>query len=74
VRVDEEGTTAAAATSAGITTTAVEVPPKTFVVDHPFIFALRDEHTGALLFIGAIRRIPALPSASPAPSPSTKQL
>lgn len=58
VRVDEEGTTAAAATSAGITTTAIELPPKTFVVDHPFLLALRDEHTGALLFIGAIRRIP----------------
>lgn len=58
VRVDEEGTTAAAATSVGITTTAIEVPPKTFVVDHPFLLALRDEHTGTLLFIGAIRRIP----------------
>jgi serine protease inhibitor len=58
VRVDEEGTTAAAATSAGVTTTSVEVPPKTFVVDHPFLLALRDEHTGTLLFIGAIRRIP----------------
>jgi serpin B len=68
VRVDEEGTTAAAATSVGITTTAIEVPPKTFVVDHPFVLALREERTGTLLFIGAIRRIPALPP-SPSPSP-----
>jgi serine protease inhibitor len=68
VRVDEEGTTAAAATSVGITTTAIEVPPKAFVVDHPFVLALRDERTGTLLFIGAIRRIPA-PPATPSPSP-----
>jgi serpin B len=68
VRVDEEGTTAAAATSIGITTTAIEVPPKTFVVDHPFVLALRDERTGTLLFIGAIRRIPA-PAPSPSPTP-----
>ena len=68
VRVDEEGTTAAAATSVGITTTAIELPPKTFVVDHPFVLALRDERTASLLFIGAIRRIPALPP-SPSPSP-----
>ncbi len=67
VRVDEEGTTAAAATSVGITTTAVELAPKTFVVDHPFVLALRDERTGTLLFVGAIRKIPALPSASPSP-------
>lgn len=58
IRVDEEGTTAAAATSAGISTTAVEVPPKTFVVDHPFVLALREERTGALLFIGVIRKLP----------------
>jgi serpin B len=68
VRVDEEGTTAAAATSIGITTTAIEVPPKTFVVDHPFVLALRDERTGTLLFIGVIRRIPAV-AASASPSP-----
>jgi serpin B len=63
--VDEEGTTAAAATSVGITTTAMEVAPKTFVVDHPFVLALREERTGSLLFIGAIRHLPtAKPQAS----------
>lgn len=70
VRVDEEGTTAAAATSVGITTTAIEATPKTFVVDHPFVLALRDEHTGTLLFIGAIRRIPAVPPPTPTPTAS----
>jgi len=57
VRVDEKGTTAAAATSVTIGITAVQVPPKQFIVDRPFIFALRDEHTGSLLFIGVINQI-----------------
>lgn len=57
VRVDEEGTTAAAATSVGMTTLAIAVPQKTFVVDHPFVLALRDERTGSLLFVGAIRTL-----------------
>ena len=57
VRVDEKGTTAAAATSVTIGITAVQAPPKQFIVDRPFIFALRDEHTGTLLFIGVINNI-----------------
>lgn len=57
VRVDEQGTTAAAATSVGMIALAIRQPEKTFVVDHPFVFALRDEHTGSLLFIGAIRSL-----------------
>lgn len=59
LRVDEDGTTAAAATSVGMTMTAIRVekPPRPIVVDHPFVFALRDEHTGTLLFIGAIRKL-----------------
>ena len=57
VRVDEQGTTAAAATSVEIGMTAIEMPQKTFTVDHPFILAIRDEKTGTLLFIGAIRTL-----------------
>jgi len=57
VRVDEKGTTAAAATSITVGITAVEVPPKQFIVNRPFIFALRDEATGTLLFIGVINNI-----------------
>jgi serpin B len=59
LRVDEDGTTAAAATSVGMTLMSmrVEQPPRPIVVDHPFVFALRDERTGALLFIGAIRKL-----------------
>jgi serine protease inhibitor len=59
LRVDEAGTTAAAATSVGIGLLAMraEKPPRPIVVDHPFVFALRDEKTGTLLFIGAIRQL-----------------
>lgn len=57
VRVDEKGTTAAAATSVEIGMTAVQLPPKRFIVDHPFLLALRDEHTGTLLFIGVINKV-----------------
>ena len=32
------------------------MPPKQFIVDHPFLLALRDERTGTLLFIGVIGR------------------
>ena len=60
VHVDEKGTTAAAATSITITTTAIQEPPKQFIVNRPFIFALRDEQTGSLLFIGVINNIPGL--------------
>ncbi len=59
LRVDEDGTTAAAATSVGMSLLAMraEKPPRAIVVDHPFVFALRDEHTGTLLFVGAIRKL-----------------
>jgi serpin B len=57
VRVDEAGTVAAAATSAGISMTAIEVPQVTFVVDRPFVFAIRDERAGVLLFLGVINEV-----------------
>jgi serpin B len=55
VRVDEEGTEAAAAT--GSASTAASAPPAikfTMIVDRPFIFAIQDDATGALLFMGRI--------------------
>jgi len=62
VSVDEAGTTAAAATSIGFRALAMPAAPKQFIVDKPFVFAIRDEKIGALLFIGAIGTIP--PSSS----------
>jgi len=50
MEVNEEGTTAAAATAVVIAR-SVEQP---FTVDRPFFTAIRDERTGLLLFMGAV--------------------
>jgi serine protease inhibitor len=53
VSVNEKGTEAAAATA--ITIVKANGGKKhPFRADHPFIFAIRDDHTGALLFIGRV--------------------
>lgn len=51
VRVDEEGTEAAAAS--GVVMELVSAPPS-MTVDRPFVFAIRDDDTGALLFLGRV--------------------
>ena len=53
VQVDEEGTEAAAVTSVGVGTTSVG-PNTVMRVDRPFIFAIRENNTGTILFIGKI--------------------
>jgi serpin B len=56
VAVDEEGTEAAAATGVGIAATAMPVPHEipVFRADHPFIFLIRDERNGNILFFGRV--------------------
>ncbi|MEO0600570.1 MAG: serpin family protein [Myxococcota bacterium] len=54
VRVDEEGTEAAAATGVGIRALSAEPEPIAFTVDRPYLFAIRDELTGAVLFMGRV--------------------
>ncbi len=51
VQVDEEGTEAAAVTSVEIGATSV---PPTMRVDRPFLFAIRESHSGTILFVGKI--------------------
>lgn len=52
IEVNEEGTEAAAVTGIEMRTTSAPAEPLSFVVDRPFILAIRDDQTGALLFIG----------------------
>ena len=55
VEVNEEGTEAAAATSVEINRrVGVPPPPIPFVVDRPFFFAIRDNQTKTVLFMGVI--------------------
>jgi len=51
VQVDEEGTEAAAVTSVGIG--RVSMPP-TMRVDRPFVFVIRENNSGTILFMGKI--------------------
>ena len=54
VSVDEAGTEAAAATAVIIKLTAMPGEPVEVTIDRPFIFAIRDIETGALLFVGRV--------------------
>ncbi len=51
VRVDEEGTEAAAVTS--VSMGAVSAPPS-MIINRPFVFVIRERTSGALLFMGKI--------------------
>lgn len=52
VRVDEEGTEAAAATGVEVEYTSATVTSAEFVADRPFLFLIRHRPTGAPLFLG----------------------
>jgi serpin B len=55
VRVDEKGTEAAAATAMGIVGGAIaEDPPRPLKVDRPFLFLIRDNSSGLVLFLGRV--------------------
>lgn len=54
VSVDEAGTEAAAATAVIMSLTAAPSEPVRVTVDRPFILAIRDIETGALLFVGRV--------------------
>jgi len=54
MRVDEEGTTAAAVTSVGGVTATIAIWEFSMVVDRPFFCAIREQSSGAILFMGQI--------------------
>jgi serpin B len=53
VKVDEKGTEAAAATAVIVGETSVPMT-RELIVDRPFVFAVRDNATGALAFVGRV--------------------
>lgn len=51
VKVDEQGTEAAAATAVGVGLTSM---PPSITLDRPFLFAIRERFSGTILFMGVI--------------------
>jgi len=54
VDVNEEGTEAAAATAVVMRMTSIGPQIPVFRADHPFVFLIRDNHSGSILFIGRV--------------------
>jgi serpin B len=52
IAVDEEGTEAAAAS--GVVVGIVSMPQTSVIIDRPFILLIRDNATGAILFVGRV--------------------
>lgn len=55
VEVDEKGTKAAAATAVVVAVESASMPI-TFKADHPFMFVIKDNKTGAILFLGQVNK------------------
>jgi serine protease inhibitor len=55
LNVNEEGTEAAAVT--GISVGVTSIPPS-FIVDRPFLLAIRERFSGTVLFMGKVVRVP----------------
>jgi serine protease inhibitor len=56
IKVNEEGTEAAAVTSVSMRVTSVPAGPQVVRIDRPFLFALRERFSGTIFFVGLIGR------------------
>ena len=56
IEVGEQGTIAAAVSGGVVRLIATAPPPTVFRADHPFLFLIRDTHTGIILFTGRLTR------------------
>ncbi len=55
IKVDERGTEAAAATAIGVDVTSMPITPELEIrADRPFLYLVRDNSTGAVLFLGRV--------------------
>lgn len=54
IEVNEEGTEAAAVTSVTMGATSAGPTSAVFAVDHPFLFAIKEKYTNAILFVGTV--------------------
>jgi serpin B len=53
IKVNEQGTSAAAVKLIGFTNTPVLLPLK-ITIDHPFLYLIVEKQTGSVLFIGKV--------------------
>ena len=54
VVVNEKGTEAAAVTNIGIRLSSFQITTQKFVVNRPYLFMIRDDRSGSILFMGKI--------------------
>ena len=54
IEVNEEGSEAAAATAVEIVETSLPPEPEIIVINRPFIFLIREKHSGTILFAGKL--------------------
>lgn len=52
IKLDEEGTEAAAVTVIGGNATSIPPAPKPFYANHPFLYVISEQSTGTIFFIG----------------------
>lgn len=57
IEISEKGTKAAAATAVIIIRKTAYIPPTVFNANHPFIYLIRDNNTGTILFMGRLSTI-----------------